>query len=154
MKNDECYDFKKLTSIFYNYGDSMLRTNVGEFSKNGNFKSQSDIKEIKYLYKKEKSTIEDNEYLYILEGEFQINKNIGKERKFYIHYCGTDKDWYDKECFLKSSNNSTEIWCFYLETKIYKFTHDKFYEFVIKYDIDGVEFWDSNQEKNYDPNME
>lgn len=135
--------------------ERMKETKIGTFSlsmeNNVNDNIHLEIKLKKCNYTVYPIESKPDKYLHTLKGEI-IVKNLDFYKNISVYYCGSDKKWYQSDCkYLKTENSNYEIWEFEIKTEIYKYPHDKFYEFAVKYNVNGVDYWENNNNRNFSP---
>lgn len=80
-------------------------------------------------------------------GNIEI-ENIAYSKNVTVHYSLDGTTWKDVSAsYYKSTANNKEIWSFSIQDTGYSTTSDC--TFAIKYDVDGITYWDNNNGQNY-----
>jgi hypothetical protein len=84
-------------------------------------------------------------------GQVEV-KNLAYEKQVAIHHINHAGEWVDAQCFYvgPSSKPGYEIWEYQI---IYTMNAHNYFpdflQFAIKYNVDGLEFWDNNNGQDY-----
>ena len=76
-----------------------------------------------------------------------IVKNLGSNKKVYIHHKTVSGTWTDLECtYIRNVNSNFELWRVE-NSALYNPTLDN--QFAVKYVVNGVTYWDNNNGTDY-----
>jgi hypothetical protein len=85
-----------------------------------------------------------------LEGTVEV-RNMGYEKNVDIMYLSVDGTWKESSCNYTgpSTNGGNEYWAFSIVESAGDDAAQGFYQFAIRYQVNGEEYWDNNQGQDY-----
>ncbi|OHD11501.1 MAG: hypothetical protein A2086_04980 [Spirochaetes bacterium GWD1_27_9] len=120
--------------------ESKANSLIKSIEKNANFYGDVPVKLIKA------SSYTNIRNSYWLQRDFTIRvKNLGTQKQVFIHHKLTDGSWTDMAAlYIGDADSNYEIWR--LSFSSYCAYGD---EFVVKYVVNGMTYWDNNNGQNY-----